>query len=245
MSFSFFFKKKKQNLFKGLVDFHNHLLPGIDDGSKSIEQSLEMLKVYNELEIEKIIASPHVFKDLYPNTPKTIKKSYDSLITSLIDQKTKVLGYGAEYMVDEFFLKELDKKNELLTCFKNHVLIEIPFFGQLKLLEEALFKLQNRGYVPILAHPERYTAIESSKKIRELKSRGAKMQLNALSLIGFYGKEVKEKSNNFLRSKLYDLICTDAHNTYQLKKLKEIYLKKKEIVIWNEIYEKQAEIIVF
>jgi protein-tyrosine phosphatase len=245
MSFSFFFKKKKQNLFKGLVDFHNHLLPGIDDGSKSIEQSLEMLKVYNELEIEKIIASPHIFKDLYPNTPKTIKKSYDSLITSLIDQKTKVLGYGAEYMVDEFFLKELDKKNELLTCFKNHVLIEIPFFGQLKLLEEALFKLQNVGYVPILAHPERYIAIESSKKIEELKSRGAKMQLNALSLNGFYGKEVKDKSNNFLRSQLYDFICTDAHNPYQLKKLKEIYLKKKDIVIWNEIYEKQAEIIVF
>ena len=245
MSFSFFFKKKKLNLFNGLVDFHNHLLPGIDDGSKSIEQSLEMLKIYNDLGIEKVIASPHIFKDLYPNTPETIRKSYDSLKPSLIDQETKVLGYGAEYMVDEFFLRELDKKNELLTCFKNHVLIEIPFFGQLNLLEEALFKLQNMGYIPILAHPERYTAIETLKKLKELKSRGAKMQLNALSLIGFYGKEVKEKSNKFLRSQLYELICTDAHNPYQLKKLKEIYLKKKDIVIWNEIYEKQAEIIVF
>ena len=152
---------------------------------------------------------------------------------------------GAEYMVDEFFLKELDKKNELLTCFKNHVLIEIPFFGQLKLLEEALFKLQNMGYIPILAHPERYTAIETLKKLKELKSRGAKMQLNALSLIGFYGKEVKEKSNNFLRYQLYDFVCTDAHSSYQLKKLREIYLKKKELIIWNEICKKQAEIIVF
>jgi tyrosine-protein phosphatase YwqE len=101
------------------------------------------------------------------------------------------------------------------------------------------------GYVPILAHPERYTAIESSKKIKELKSRGAKMQLNALSLIEFYGKEVKDKSNNFLRSQQYDFICTDAHNPYQLKKLKEIHLKSKEIIIWNEICEKQAEVIVF
>jgi protein-tyrosine phosphatase len=242
MSFSFFFKKKKQNLFKGLVDFHNHLLPGIDDGSKSIEQSLEMLKIYNELEIEKIIASPHIFKDLYPNTPKTIKKSYDSLIPSLIDQKTKVLGYGAEYMVDEFFLKELDKKNELLTCFNNHVLIEIPFFGHLKLLEEALFKLQNMGYVPILAHPERYITIESLTEIKELKVRGAKMQLNALSLIGFYGNELKKKSYKFLRSKLYDFICTDAHNPYQLKKLKELHLKNKELKIWNQICEEQVNI---
>ena len=86
MSFSFFFKKKKQNLFKGLVDFHNHLLPGIDDGSKSIEQSQEMIKIYNDLGIEKVIASPHIFKDLYPNTPKTIRKSYNSLKPSLIDQ---------------------------------------------------------------------------------------------------------------------------------------------------------------
>ena len=242
MSFSFFFKKKKQNLFNGLVDFHNHLLPGIDDGSKSIEQSLEMLKVYNELEIETVIASPHIFKDLYPNTLKTIKKSYDSLIPSLIDKETKVLGYGAEYMVDEFFLKELDKKSELLTCFKNHILIEIPFFGELKLLKEALFKLQNMGYTPILAHHERYIAIESSKKIKELKSRGAKIQLNALSLIGFYGKEVKLKSINFLRSKLYDFICTDAHSTYQLKKLKEIKLKNKELNIWNQICEEQINI---
>ena len=245
MSFSFFFKKNKQNLFKGLVDFHNHLLPGIDDGSKSIEQSLEMLKVYNELEIETVIASPHIFKDLYPNTLKTIKKSYDSLIPSLIDKKTKILGYSAEYMVDEFFLKELDKKNELLTCFNNHVLIEISFFGQLKLLEEALFKLQNLGYVPILAHPERYIAIESLKKLQELKARGAKMQLNALSLIGFYGKEVKDKSFKFLKSQLYDFICTDAHSPYQLKKLKEIYLKKKEVIIWSEICEKQIQIIAF
>ena len=132
-----------------------------------------------------------------------------------------------------------------MTQINTYILIEIPFFGQLKLLEEALFKLQNMGYVPILAHPERYAAIESSKKIRELKSRGAKMQLNALSLIGFYGKEAKEKSNKFLRSQLYDLICTDAHNPYQLKKLKEIHLKSKEIVIWNEIYEKQVETIVY
>lgn len=240
MSFSIFFKKKHQNLFDGFVDFHNHLLPGIDDGSKSIEQSLEMIKNYNELGIKKVIASPHIFKDLYPNTTKIIKKSFDCLNSSLINQETKLMGYCAEYMVDEFFLKELDKKSELLMCFEKHVLIEIPYFGQLKLLDEALFKLQNIGYIPILAHPERYSAIDSLTKIKELKAKGAKMQLNALSLIGFYGKEVKEKSSKILISELYDFICTDAHNPYQLKKLKEIYLKKKELIIWNGICKNQV-----
>ena len=134
-----------------------------------------------------------------PNTPKTIKKSFDSLNSSILDYNTKVFGYGAEYMVDEFFIKELDKKSELLTCFKNHVLIEIPFFGELRLLKEALFKLQNLGYFPILAHPERFNSIQSTKIIKELKERGAKMQLNALSLIGFYGKDVQNKSRKFLK----------------------------------------------
>ena len=92
MSFSILFRKKPQNLFKGFIDFHNHLLPCIDDGSKSIDQSLEMIKIYNDLGIEKVIASPHIFKDLYPNTPKTIKKSFDDLNSSILDQNTKVLG---------------------------------------------------------------------------------------------------------------------------------------------------------
>ena len=239
MSFSFLFRKKPQNLFKGFVDFHNHLLPGIDDGSKSIEQSKEMLKIYNELGIEKVIASPHIFKDLYPNTPKTIKKSFDNLNSSMLDQNTKLLGCGAEYMVDEFFIKELDNKSELLTCFEKHILIEISFFGGLKLLEEALFKLQNLGYFPILAHPERFNSIQSTKIIKELKERGAKIQLNALSLMGFYGKDVQKKSREFLKFGLYNFIGTDAHNPYQLNKLKEIYLSKKEKLVWNQICEKQ------
>ena len=241
MSFSFFFRKKPQNLFKGFVDFHNHLLPEIDDGSKSIEQSLEMLKIYNDLGIEKIIASPHIFKDLYPNTTKTIKKSFDDLTSSLLDHSTRVLSYGAEYMVDEFFIKKLDINSELLTCIKNHVLIEIPFFGDLRLLREVLFKLQNLGYFPILAHPERYISIESSKKIMELKKRGAKMQLNALSLMGYYGKDIQNKSREFLKLGLYNFIGTDAHNPYQLKKLNEIYLNKKEKIVWNQICEKQID----
>ncbi len=146
-------------------------------------------------------------------------------------------------MVDEFFIKELDKKSELLTSFHNHILIEIPFFGELKLLKEALFKLQNLGYFPILAHPERFNSIQSTKIIKELKERGAKMQLNALSLIGFYGKDVQNKSRKFLKLGLYDFIGTDVHSQYQLNKLKEIYLSKKEKLVWNQVCEKQIDSI--
>ena len=87
MNFSFFIKKKEQNLFRGLVDFHNHILPAIDDGSRSLEQSLKMLKSYEALGIEKVLASPHIYQGLYPNTPKTIQAAYE-----VLDLKAKNLS---------------------------------------------------------------------------------------------------------------------------------------------------------
>ena len=125
MSFSFFFRKKPQNLFRDMVDFHNHILPGIDDGSQSVSQSLKMLELFAELGVEKIIASPHIYKELYPNTPKTIQTAYEVLDLKSKNTETRVSGYAAEYMVDEFFLESLRMENKLLCCFDKNILIEI------------------------------------------------------------------------------------------------------------------------
>ena len=143
-------------------------------------------------------------------------------------------------MVDEFFMNEINIGTPLLNCFDDYVLIEIPFFGDLKRLNEALFTLLNKGYLPILAHPERYTALQTIKVVEDLRQKGAVMQLNALSLIGFYGKEVQKRASLWLQKGLYDIIGTDAHNPYQLTKLKEIHLSKKEHIAWNQICEKQV-----
>ena len=243
MSISFFFKKKEQRLFEGFIDIHNHILPGIDDGSKSIEQSLEMLDVYADLGVQKVMATPHIYKDLYPNTKRSIQTAFTTLNEASKSHGVEIIGYAAEYMVDEFFMNEISTETPLLNCFDEFLLIEIPFFGELKRLNEALFALQNQGHLPILAHPERYTALQTIKEVEALKYKGTQMQLNALSLIGFYGTDVQKKASLWLQKGLYDFIGTDAHNTLQLKKLKEIYLSKKEHAAWNLICEKQTVLI--
>ncbi len=237
--FSIFNKTRNQKLFNGIIDFHNHILPGIDDGSKSAEESLEMLDMYEVLGMKKIFASPHIYKDLYPNTTEEINNSFKSFSKTSKNHNVSLLGYLAEYMIDEYFLNEIEKKKKLLTCFGNHVLVEMPFFGEIKVLNKALFLLQTEGYCPILAHPERYSFIKNINDLKKIKHNGVKMQLNALSLIGFYSKESEKKAKLFLKNGLYDSVCTDAHNVRQLKKLQEIKLNKKELIAWELICQKQ------
>ena len=237
--FSIFNKTRNQKLFNDLIDFHNHILPGIDDGSKSTDESIEMLDVYESLGIEKVFASPHIYKDLYPNATKEINISFESFSKVSKNHNVSLLGYLAEYMIDEYFLNDIEKKKKFLTFFGNHVLVEMPFFGDIKVLNKALFLLQTEGYCPILAHPERYTFIQNEGDIKKIKRSGVKMQLNALSLIGFYSKDSEKKARLFLRNGLYDSVCTDAHNVFQLKKLEKIKLNDKELNAWGIICEKQ------
>ena len=240
MNFSFFFKKKDQNLFRGLVDFHNHILPAIDDGSQSLEQSLKMLKCYEALGIEKVLASPHIYQGLYPNTPKTIQAAYEVLDLKAKNNPTKVIGYAAEYMVDEFFLKSLQNNTELLCFFDRTVLIEMNYFRNPDILKMVQFELQNSNYKPILAHPERYLNLKNLTTIKDLKARGIKMQLNALSLTGLYGAQVRKKAYDWLREDIYDFIGTDAHNERQLERLKGLLLNKKDLLIWQKICDLQS-----
>ena len=164
------------------------------------------------------------------------KKLFDPLGTAA--PFNRVIKQQGNYMANE-----INTETALLTCFDNYVLIEIPFFGDLKRLNETLFKLLNMGYLPILAHPERYTALQTTKEVEDLKQKGVHMQLNALSLIGFYGRQIQKKASLWLQKGLYDFIGTDAHDTYQLTKLKEIHLSKKEHTAWNQICEKQVMLI--
>ncbi|MGB0186325.1 MAG: tyrosine-protein phosphatase [Flavobacteriaceae bacterium] len=239
-----FNKSKTKAFFNELVDFHNHILPGIDDGSKSISQSIEMLNLYDELGIHQVLCSPHVYKDLYPNTPQSIGGAYKQLLKATENHAVELLGFTAEYMVDEFFLKEIKSDDKLLAFFNENVLIEIPFFAELNLLEESLFLLLNQSYQPILAHPERYVTIKTLDQVKTLKQKGAKMQLNALSLAGYYGKDVQQKALDWLEKDVFDFVCTDAHNPFQLKQLQKLQLSRKKLKAWDGLKEKHNSQLV-
>ena len=215
-----FFTKHKKPLFEGLCDIHNHLLPAIDDGSKSVGMSLKMLEKYNALGITSVIPTPHVYQELYPNTPTTIKSAFEILTekTSKIESP-KVNAYAAEYMIDEVFMKNLQTNMPSLLLKDEYILVEITFFSETTILVEAGFTLLQNNITPILAHPERYHSIHTIKEYKELKNKGFLMQLNALSLLGHYGPEVKQKAEKLLQEGLYDFVATDAHYPQHLKSL--------------------------
>jgi len=222
--FSIFKKKPKQSFsdfsFLG-VDIHSHLIPGIDDGAKDMDESLELIKGMQELGFEKIITTPHVMEELYPNSSLRIKALGEELKTQIQEKKIGIaLAYSAEYCVDENFQKVLDT-DDLIPFPENYILIELSFISAPPLLEERIFQLVTKGYTPILAHPERYLYwSENFSYYERLKEMGCLFQINLMSLSGTYGDGVKKNAKKMLKAKLFDLAGTDVHNLHHIQQLK-------------------------
>ncbi len=237
-----FFKKYQKPLFEGLCDMHNHLLPSIDDGSKDVAMSSKMLEGYLALGFTSVIPTPHVYQELYPNTPETVKDAFGLLSKHCLKEENVIVpSYGAEYMVDEVFMKNLESGIPALLLKEKYILLEINFFGATTMLESACFQLQQKELRPILAHPERYHMIEDIAAYKALKNKGFYFQLNALSLMGHYGPQVKQKAERLLQAGLYDLVATDAHHPNHLKTLQSLRLSKKQGLRWEAIREFQLE----
>lgn len=221
-----------KDLINGFVDIHNHLLPGIDDGAKNLDESIELILRYKELGINKFIATPHVMNDYYPNTPETINTALADLREAVKKRGINDMEFraSAEYMMDQTFLNILEK-GDILPLYGEKVLVEMSFFQPPINLNEILFQIQAKRFQPILAHPERYAFFHSRKleKYAEMKDRGCFFQLNILSLTGHYGKHIQETAFALLDHQMIDYIGTDTHQQRHLDKLVTIKLPQKRI----------------
>lgn len=227
------FQKKiyLRDLLSGLVDIHNHLLPGIDDGAAEIADSSNLVSMFQDLGIQRFIATPHVMNDYYPNTPETIGKALSLLRGHLKSEGSNTqVNAAAEYMMDQSFL-ELLEKERLLCLYQDYVLVEMSYLQAPINLNEILFKLQTQKYRPILAHPERYVYFHSKdlEKFKELKRRGCLLQLNILSLTGHYGSNIQDVALHLLKEKMIDFIGTDTHQPRHLEKLSQAQFPQKKI----------------
>ncbi len=225
-----FFSKNKYlvDLLEGFTDFHNHLLPGIDDGASSVEDSLQMLNKFKEFGVKNFVATPHVMGDYYPNTPESINTALKELRAKLPSDIS--INAAAEYMMDQHLLKIIEDR-KLLPVTENYLLVEMSYFQQPINLTEILFKLQTKAYKPILAHPERYGFYHSKglKQYKDLKSRGCRFQLNMLSISGHYGTGMQKTALQLLENGYIDFISSDAHRLNHLEKLAKITLNKKQV----------------
>lgn len=223
----------------GFIDMHNHILPGIDDGAKSVADSLKMLDVYRAYQIKQIVATPHIIQGVWPNDEKLIIAAHNHLTNELKESGYSdfSIRFAAEYMMDEGF-QALVRQKKLLPIKDNLVLVEMSYFNPPLNLKELLFEIQLQGYVPILAHPERYITYHTqSDAYLKLKQSGCLFQLNLLSLIGFYGLSTQKAAVEILNKGLYDFVGTDAHKAEHLLLLKKIekasVVKKLKPLIGN------------
>ena len=231
--FHFFTKKRFLiDALQGFVDIHNHILPGIDDGAKTVEESIALIKEFESFGVNKFIATPHIMSEFYPNTIETINSSLQLLKKELIQKGMTNIAIeaAAEYMLDEEF-EILLKKNDLLPIRHNHLLIEMSYLQESLNFLQITEKISSSGVFPILAHPERYRYLHSKKSsYKQFKKR------NLLSLSDYYGNDIRKTGMYLIEHNLIDYVASDVHSLKQLKSLKEVTLNTRT-------YEKVMPII--
>lgn len=219
------------------VDIHSHLLPGIDDGAPDTETSLKLINGLTAKGIQKIITSPHVMADIHKNTPETILKASNILTPVMKASAVSVpFSYGAEYLLDELFLDKL-QHGQILPLFDDHVLVETPFLYRPFNLEDHIFQIQAAGYTPILAHPERYLYMFNEQELFfKMRNLGCKLQLNVLSLTGYYGKSEKDCAKFLLENNLYEYFGSDMHHERHLRNFMEFSVDEEVARLLDKNY---------
>lgn len=216
------------------VDFHNHLIPGIDDGSASVEESLAITAFFQSTGVKKMITTPHVSMEYYPNQHDDILRRFGQLQEQMLQAGSSMqLEVAAEYMIDDGF-RALMNKGGLLTFGDNYLLVELSGFAEHPDFSALIFDLQSSGFNVILAHPERYVFWHHDKeKYFTLKERDIKLQLNFLSLTHVYSTEVNKTAKWLIENKLIDFIGSDVHRAKQ----SEIYKKALGSPLYTKLLE--------
>ncbi|MBU2996756.1 histidinol phosphatase [Cellulophaga baltica] len=242
--FNIFNKKKFLiDYLKNLVDIHNHILPGIDDGAKTVDESIQLIKEFSEFGVTNFIATPHVMDNYYPNTPETIHEAFTALKNELKQHKDlskTYLDYAAEHMIDANFDLILNE-SKILPLRKKYLLVEMSYLQPSINFNNAINNIGSKNLFPILAHPERYGYLHNSSKYATYKKNGIMFQLNLLSLGEYYGKETNKCALKLLDKGMYDFVGSDIHNMRQLNALKGIKITTKiadqiEPIIEKNIY---------
>lgn len=227
----FFFNTKKKlfdtGIFLNATDWHSHILPGVDDGIAEIEKSLETLRYYEKIGIKDVWLTPHIMEDI-PNQTTDLRKRFEEL-QKAYDGSVR-LHLAAENMIDNLFYERLSNRDILPIGEKgDHLLVETSYFQPPLNLYDTLLHIQEMGYQPILAHPERYAYMEFADYDR-LKQMRVKLQLNLGSLVGGYGPVAQEKSLAILAKGYYDFYGSDLHRLDSFKYAINIKALKKSTV---------------
>lgn len=216
------FSKHKRFYLPSTTDIHSHLLPGIDDGVQTIEESIDVIRFLSQLGFKQLVTTPHIMSDYYKNTPSIIRAKLEEVKNAIKEAELEVeIEAAAEYYLDENFYEKIVQGKELLTFGANYILFETSFTVEPLLLKEVIFKLNSNGYKPVFAHPERYLYLhENNQLLDELIDQELIFQLNLLSLDGYYSKPVQKMALHLLKRNAIQFVGSDCHNLKQAEALK-------------------------
>lgn len=217
------------------TELHSHLIPGIDDGVQTIEESVDVLRRLSSLGYTKVITTPHIMGDYYKNGSHNILPLLADVRIALAEQHIPIeLHAGAEYMIDDALQGKIDK-GDMLTFGNRHVLIEMPFMEPSVNLKEILFSLNINGYKPVLAHPERYLYYAANpNKYHELWDSGLLFQVNINSLVGYYSPQVLKAAEYLINQKMVSMVGSDAHGIRHIAVM--------ENVLKSSLYERLCDL---
>ena len=206
-----------------VADMHSHLIPGIDDGAPDMEMALELIRSMTSFGYKKLITTPHIMSDMYPNDRETILRKLDELRNAVQSAGIETeIQAAAEYFLDDHVAGLLKNNEPLLAISGNMVLVEFSMAQSPMILKEIIYEMQMRGYQPVIAHPERYLYLEKEKfYYDELKDLGCLFQLNLLALGNYYGKSAHKIAQYLVKKEYYDLVGSDLHHPRHIEALND------------------------
>lgn len=224
-----------------MKDIHNHLLYSIDDGSNSLNDSIEILNDLYNRGVTDIVLTPHYIIGTDYNSSNKEKLK---LIKEL-EKNTKIKLYmGNEVFIDNNILEYIENSEISTINSSRYLLIELPLEEKLESSNNIIFKLRNSGIIPIIAHPERYSYL-SIKDLEELINEGCLFQGNISSLIDKYGKKARKNLELLLKKHMIHVLGTDIHNhTFDLNICKEKLSTIVDKDMYNELLCKNFDKIV-
>ena len=219
----------------GHIDIHSHLLPGIDDGARTFEDTLRLTQALQGFGVSQFITTPHIIQYVWDNTHDQILSKKETTVLEL--EKNKIFVHfnaAAEYLMDDQFV-QLFQSHELLTLKDNYVLVEMSYINAPIQLYSILFDLQVAGYIPVLAHPERYLFYHNNfREYEKLKRAGCLFQLNLLSVVGYYGAEITKITEQLLAKGMYNYVGSDVHHNNHIASFEQ-KVKIKDLVPLKEV----------
>ena len=222
-----------------MIDMHTHILPNIDDGSESMEETIKMLKEAKEAGFTDIITTSHYIENSYDITKRERKNIINEIKSKSDIENINIKLYnGAEaYISNNIY--ELIEKEELPTLNNSkYLLMELPMNNKVLYLDNVIYSLESKGITPIIAHPERYSYVQNDIKfVEELVERGVLFQSNYGSIIGKYGNDASKCAKKLLKKKLIHFLGTDTHKSNSIYAQMNIILKKLEKITGKEYLE--------